>query len=358
LEVNFWGLVAAIILAGLAYLLNRVVSQAPTPVVHYSDLKDVQQSNWKVRLSRWTKPLFFTALAFFLAALANPHFYIQKEASAIINPQRNPTEGIAIYLALDQSGSMSEKINRTQTKIDLVKTVSSEFVKQRPDDLIGLIFFARTAQVTAPLTLDHQAILNELAKFHNVNNQEDDGTAIGYAIFKAANLIAATKHYANDLIGKGQAAYDIKNSILVVVTDGLQDPSLLDEGNRLRFMSLEEAAGFAKEQGVKVYLINVDPQFNSAQYEPHRKLMKRITELTGGRFYLLDTSTSLNQVFADINKLEKSKIVDPLLNQGLSKEEQPNLYRKVMLYPYLLAMGLFLLGSLLLLNTSFLRKIP
>lgn len=356
--VNFWGLIAALILAGLAYLLSRFANKVPSPTVNYSNLKNVQSSNWRVRLSKVTMPLFYTSLVFFLAALADPHFFIQKDSPGVLNPQHNPTEGIAIYLALDQSGSMSEKINRTQTKIDLVKTVSSEFVKQRPDDLLGLIFFARTAQVVAPLTLDHQAILNELSKFTNVQNQEDDGTAIGYAIFKAANLIAATKHYAQDLIGKGQPAYDIKNAILVVVTDGLQDPNILDEGNRLRFMSLEEAAQFAKEQGVKVYLINVDPQFNSSQYEPHRKLMKRITELTGGRFYLLDATTSLNQVFDDINKLEKSQIIDPLASQGISKEEQPNLYRKIALYPYLLGLGLLILGLVLLLNTSLLRKIP
>lgn len=358
MEVNFWGLIAAVTLALLAFGLSRLTKRVPSPFVYFSNLKNLQTNNWKVHLSKLIKPLSYLSLGSFLVALADPHFFIQKETPGILNPQHNPTEGIAIYLALDQSGSMSEKINRTQTKIDLVKEVSSSFVKQRPDDLIGLIFFARASQVIAPLTLDHVAILKELKKFNNVQNQEDDGTAIGYAIFKAANLIAATKHYANDLIGKGKAAYDIKNAILVVVTDGLQDPSIKDEGNRLRFMSLEEAAQFAKEQGIKVYLINVDPQFNSSQYEPHRKLMKRITELTGGRFYIVDTSTSLDQIFNDINQLEKSAIVDPLLNQGVAKEEQPNLYRKVSLYPYFLALGLTLLGIVLLLNTTVLRKIP
>ena len=358
MEVSFWGLITALTLAVLAYALSKIAFRKPTPVVHFSNLQGIQGESWKVRLSRKTNSLFYLSLACFLVALANPHFYSEKESLGVIDPQRNPTEGIAIYLALDQSGSMSEKVNRAKTKIDLVKSVSSEFVKQRPDDLIGLIFFARTAQVVAPLTLDHQAILKELSTLNYVQNSEDDGTAIGYAIFKAANLIAATKHYAQDLAERGKLAYEIKNAILVVVTDGLQDPSAKDEGNRLRFMSLDEAAQFAKEQGVKVYLINVDPQFNSAQYEPHRKLYKRITELTGGRFYLLDATTSLDHVFDDINKLEKSKIVDPLLNQGLSKEEQPNRYRLITLYPYLLGLGLFLLGLVLFLNTSFLRKIP
>lgn len=358
MEVSFWGLLIALTLAGLAYALSKSVGRNPSPVVHFSDVNDYPSESWRVWLSHKTPLLFYLSLACLLAALANPHFYVEKQTQGVLDPQRNPTEGIAIYLALDQSGSMSEKVNRTQTKIDLVKSVSSEFVKQRPDDLIGLLFFARTAQVVAPLTLDHQAILKDLSQFHAVQNPDDDGTAIGYAIFKAANLIAATKHYSQELAGAGKPAYEIKNAILVVVTDGLQDPSAKDEGNRLRFLSLDEAAQFAKEQGVKVYLINVDPQFNSAQYEPHRKLYKRITELTGGRFYLLDASLSLNQVFDDINKIEKSAIVDPLLNQGLSKEEQPNRYQLVALYPYFLGAGLFLLGLVLLLSTRFLRKIP
>lgn len=352
----------ALLFLALAFLLNRFKKRQPKPHVHFSSLKDFKgnSGSWRGWLEKCLPYLFYGALASFLLAFVDPHFFLPKKG-AQENPNNNPTEGIAIYLALDQSGSMSEQVafSRTkQTKIDLVKQVTSQFVKDRPNDLLGLIFFARTAQVVAPLTLDHAAILKDLKTFDNVKNEEQDGTAIGYAIYKGANLIAATRHYAESLNSKEQAAYTIKNAILVVVTDGLQDPNKLDEGNRLRFMSLQEAAQFAKDQKVKVYIINVDPTFSTDQYEPHRRLMKRITELTGGNFYLVDNVNNLEAIFADINQLEKSKLPEGVLGKAIPKEEQPHLYKKIAFYPYFIGLGLLLLALSLFLQTVVLRRVP
>ena len=272
-------------------------------------------------------------------------------------------------MLLDQSGSMAEQVAATIDgkrenirKEDLLKKVTREFIEGnpsvglegRPNDLIGLVAFARVPQVLSPLTLDHQQILKELAKVDVVKKPDEDGTAMGYAIFKTANMIAATKHYAAELTRKGSPSYDIKSSIIILVTDGLQDPSILDKNSRLRNMGLEEAAAYAKENGVRLYLINIDPGTYSEQLAPQRRQMERITKLTGGRLYIVNDPGDIAQIYASIDQLEKSV----LPQKGISKEKQPHLYRRISFYPYLIALGMLFLLASFLLQTTLARKVP
>src|SRR5205807_5362083 len=104
-----------------------------------------------------------------------------------------------------------------------------------------------------------------------------------------ASLIAATRHYGEELMGEeGRSAYHIKNAIIILVTDGFQAAHPDDKNHQYRNMSVEAAAQFAKEHDVRVYVINVDPSFATEEFAPHRRLMERITTLTGGKFYLMD----------------------------------------------------------------------
>lgn len=327
------------------------------------------QKNWKIRASYFPYFLNFGALALFLIAFLDPHFFIPKKPHSVEKKQGIPTEGIAIYLLLDQSGSMAQEVTATINgnrqnirKEDLLRQVTSEFVKGnpaiglegRPNDLIGLVTFARVPEVLSPLTLDHQAILNDIAKIHVVKKRDEDGTAMGYAIFKTANMIAATKHYAAELAQKGSPAYNIKSSIIILVTDGLQDPSILDKNSRLRNMGLEEAANYAKQNDVRLYIINIDPNTYSDELAPQRHQMERITQLTGGRLFIVNDPGDLEQIYATIDHLEKSV----LPQEGLSKEKQPHLFKRVSLYPYFLAVGMLLLLAAFLMNTTVLRKVP
>ena len=72
-------------------------------------------------------------------------------------------------------------------------------LKGRPNDLIGLVTFARGAQVLSPLTLDDEAVIDQLKKLQVVTDEKQDATAIGYAVYKTVDLIAAAKHYAQEL---------------------------------------------------------------------------------------------------------------------------------------------------------------
>jgi Ca-activated chloride channel homolog len=221
--------------------------------------------------------------------------------------------------------------------------------------LIGIVSFARIPKVVVPLTLDQDVLIDRLNELELVKDPADDGTAMGYAIFKTANLIAATRHFAEDLKEKEKTAYAIKHAIMIVVTDGFQDPSRLDYGNRLRTIELDEVATYAKEQGIRLYIVNIDPHFSSSvEFAPHRRQMVTLTEMTGGHFYSVSKSQDLQQVFETIDHVEKEEI--PV---NLSPEENLKFaYRRVSLFPYLILLGFICFLSALFLDTTFLKKIP
>lgn len=346
-----------------------------TPHIKFSFLQPLLDSRFstKQNYAKLPRKLLYAALAFFALAFIDPHYFVEKppeeKKDAPLQKVNIPSEGIAIYLVLDQSGSMSGEVRarrETITKMDLLKRVTKDFVlgnqKQglqgRPQDMMGLVTFARGAQVLAPLTLDHQAIVDHLNKLQYTTDINLDGTAIGYAIYKTANLIAATRHYAQELEGEGKPAYTIKNSIMILVTDGLQAPNPLDKDKEFRNVELLDAATYAKEQGVKLYIINVEPRIASKEFSAHRSIMKKITELTGGKFYMVDNNINLARIYSEIDQLEKSTL--PLESQYITppKSMQPHLYQRVSFYPYLVALGMGCALLAIFLETRVLRRVP
>jgi len=334
--------------------------------------------SWKSSFYKLPQYLFVLSLLLLAIALIDPRFYVKRE-NQIVPPGNLSVEGIALYIVLDQSGSMKEKVDvigingrrEITTKIDLLKQAVKVFIQGdpklglsgRPNDLIGLVEFARAAQVIVPLTLDHKAIIDKLDKFDVVQDRTLDGTAIGYAIFKTANLIVNTRQYALDMIGKGKPAYEIKSSVILLVTDGLQDPNPLDDGKRWRQVSPLEAAQYAKDNNIRLYIVNVEPSLATAQYQPNLNQMKRAAESTGGQFYMLDKGSSLLKIYSAINALEGSAI--PLSDQlkkdvesTVSKDQLPNIYQANLLYPYLLFAALAALFTAVVLETTVLRRFP
>jgi Ca-activated chloride channel family protein len=370
-EIDFWALFILFLIGAVIYLARKWSFQFSKPHFRFSNLNVFLNTSpsWRTHLAPLSKWLGFLSLALFSLAFIDPRFYLPKDG----NYSQAPSKGIAIYLVLDQSGSMKNNVvtmlpsgtYESIKKTELLKKLSTEFIKGnpqaglqgRPNDLIGLVYFARTAHVIAPLTLNHSSILKDLDKFNTVQNKNEDGTAIGYAIFKTTNLIAATQHFAEDLKNNESPAYDIKNAIIILVTDGFHDPNTLDDNNPLRSIGVLGAAEYAKEKKVKVYVINVEPAMASEQYAPNRRQMQQATEITGGHFYMLDNSTSLLQAYADIDKLEKS-ILPTQTSNITSKDEAPHLYRRISLYPTLIALGMVTLLLSVLVKTILIRQIP
>lgn len=354
----------ALILSGalgiMTFLIrNFLISRFPSPHLLFSNVAALTNSSaWRVKLTSLPKWLYYAALFCFMAAFIDPHFI--SEHNKIVPPTASiiSTEGLAIYLVLDQSGSMAQKVpfknpkgqSQEIAKIDLLKQITEKFIVHQSDDLIGLIFFARIPFVASPLTLDHATLIAELNKMEVVKKQQEDGTSLGYAIFKAANLIAATRRYAEELGSANHAQYTIKSAIIIAVTDGVQNASDLDKGNRWRTMELEEAAEFAKSQNVHLYIINIDPAFSTQKYAPHRRQMQKMADLTGGRLYLATEEQDLKQIYANINQLEKSQI--PQLGETSTQ------IRVFSFYPYFILAGIacFFLGCLL--ETLYFKVIP
>ena len=314
-EIDFAALSILLPLGAFFFILWRWSQRFESPRLKFSNLADLrsERRGWRERYARLPFNLGLLALGLFALAYLDPHYYMPRGEGLSAPPVKQtnlPTEGIAIYLVLDQSSSMSRPVTATSpegrresvTKMELLKQVTRDFVKGnpetglhgRPNDLIGLVSFARGAQVVAPLTLDHEAILEQLGKLEDVKDPQKDGTAMGYAIFKTANLIAATRHYAQELTGAGKPAYEIKNAIMILVTDGFPAPSSLDEGKRLRNIELPEAAAYARRKGIRLYVVNVEPRIASETFAAHRKMMKSIADTTGGRFYFVEGAQDLS----------------------------------------------------------------
>jgi Ca-activated chloride channel family protein len=195
-------------------------------------------------------------------------------------------------------------------------------------------------------------LLQKLEELKPLMDEKDRGTAIGYAVFKTVNLIVGTRNYAQDLKGKGKPAYEIKNAIIVLITDGFQNINPGDTDKRLRTIDVREAAKYAKENGIRLYVINVDANMAKEEFTPHRKIMQNVTELTGGQFFIVGTNQSLEDIYHDIDRLEK----DLLPNEAIL--QPPEAYTRISYYPYFLGLGLIALALSLILSTTLLRRFP
>lgn len=255
-------------------------------------------------------------------------------------------QGVALYMLLDRSGSMGETVNYSyqgsgwnkETKFTKLKQLTAKLIEQLPHALIGVIAFARTPEVLSPLTLDHQALLTKLSSLEVVRNPEEDGTAMGYALYKAAHLIETLRK---------NSGYPIKDAFLLVITDGLQDPHPEDGGDRLRAMSLQEAANFVKKVGAHADVISIDPKINSSQLAPNKKELETAVNYTGGQLIVTENIDQLEGLFDQVQKAVESKI---------RVTEAPLLYQ--LFYPYFVVTGLFCMAIGFVLEEGWLRRFP
>jgi len=329
---------------GLLFLKSRFHFQKPALLLSRSFVP-LRKKGLKEKLHSLEMPLRWGALFCFGIALSNPERVFHKEQIKV----EAATKGIAIYFLVDRSGSMQEKITPEVAKIDWVRHATAGFIKKRTNDLMGLIAFARKADLLSPLTLDHATLQNKLDEMKVAKTEAEDGTVIGYSIFKTVNLIVGTRHFAAELKGREKSAYSIKNQIIVVLTDGLQSPNPLDRNNPFRFMGLKNAAQFAQENEVRIYFIGVVPDQEREAFMDQMHTFKEAVENTGGHFYLTPNEESLAAIYDSIDAIEKSDVVSKSVHVGK---------KAVSLAPYFAACGLFLLVASILIETCFARLIP
>jgi len=261
--------------------------------VQYSSTQTLRQvaRETRSRAGRWLTTLNLAALALLVVGLARPQFgHSTKNVQA---------SGIDLILAMDVSGSMQAldfKLNgEPANRLDVVKSVVSKFIEERPNDRIGIVAFAGAPYLVSPLTLDHDWLLQNLDRVQI--GVVEDGTAIGSAIATSVNRL-------RDQPGKSK--------LVVLLTDG--------QNNAGKVLP-DTAAQAARALGVKVYTIGagvrgqapvpVTDAFGNkrlvmAKVDVDEESLQKIADETGGKFYRATDTDSLKKIYSQINRLEKT----------------------------------------------------
>lgn len=310
------------------YLMYRKKSE---PTMRMSDTRAYRYAprSWRVMLMPLQLLLRLAVFVLLILVLARPQTQ---------NSWKNETmEGIDIMLAMDVSTSMLAE-DLKPNRIEAAKQVAADFIIGRPNDNIGLTIFAGEAFTQCPMTTDHASLLNLL---HNVRTDIaqrliEDGTAIGMGLANAVSRLKDSK---------------AKSKVVILLTDG---------SNNRGDLSPMTAAEIAKSFAIRVYTIGVGtnkvapypmPVAGGVQYinipvEIDTKMLQDIASATEGDFYRATNNKELQQIYKEIDKLEKSK----LNVKKFSKRYEA--YQ-----PFAIAAVILLLLEILLRITIF-RKLP
>jgi Ca-activated chloride channel homolog len=296
-----WLLLLLLALPVLAWLKGK---RGSPPAFLYSSVQLVRAvlNVSRSRSGGFLAALRWFALAIFVVALAQPQL--------TKNQTQVKASGIDIAVAVDLSGSMSsedfEVAGGRVSRIEMAKTVLKKFIEKRPGDRIGLIAFATDAFIVTPLTLDHDFVLQNLNRFKidpfdpNDNLIDGNSTAIGSGLGTAINRLRDLKS---------------KSKIVILMTDGQNN------SGKLAPLVVAEAA---KSLGVKVYTIGVgmrgkapmpaQDMFGRRGYrmipvDIDEDTLTKIADMTGGKYYRADNAERFQEIYADIDKLEKSEAV-------------------------------------------------
>jgi len=308
------------------YMTNNNRDQARIKV---STVRSFTVRSWKNRFRHW--PFIFRLLAItaLIFALARP----QKRN----DQQQTEGEGIDIVLCMDVSGSMGSR-DILPSRMEVAKQVAEEFVRSRPVDRIGLVIFSGESFTQCPVTTDRNTLITQIQHLES-RRYLKDGTVIGEGLATAVDRLSDSKG---------------KSKVVILLTDGKEDPP------ETRLIDPLTALEIAKSKGVKVYAIgmgaapssiventgNVSFQKNPLVDFLDEDLLKKMADETGGQFFRAKDKEGLQDIYRQIDKLEKSKVEV----QSFKRYEERFI-------PFLLAALLFVFLEQLL-NFTLFRKFP
>lgn len=240
------------------------------------------------------KPVLFVfrllALTAIITALARPQ-------SEDISSKTKTTKGIDIVMAVDVSSSMLAK-DLKPNRLVALKEVAADFIRERPNDRIGIVAFSGESYTKTPITSDKSLVLNGLREI--TYGQLTDGTAIGMGLATSVNRLKDSKALSK---------------VIILLTDGV---------NNSGFIEPETAAELAVEYGIKTYTIaigtngnalspiayNADGSFRYGMQEVQIdvELLKNIAKATGGKYFRATDNKKLEAIYDEINKLEKTEV--------------------------------------------------
>jgi len=287
-------LLLLLLLPLLAWLKGK---QGKPPAFVYSSVQLVRGilNVTRTRSGAFLAALRWLILALLIIALAQPR--LTKSETRVT------ASGVDIVVALDMSGSMASEdfeVGRERlSRLAMAKEVLKKFIEKRPNDRIGIVAFATQAYIASPLTLDHEFLLQNLARLE-LGTIENNSTAIGSALSTAINRLRELKS---------------KSKIVILMTDGQNN------AGKVAPLTVAEAA---KTLGVKVYTIGVGTRGEApmpAGRNPFTRQMvyrmmpvdidedtlQKIADMTTGKYYRADNSQRFQAIYAEIDKLERTE---------------------------------------------------
>ncbi len=276
--------------------------------------------SWKLRIQPILPILYTLGLFAIIIAIARPQKGIDE---SIIR-----TEAVDIILLLDLSESMDtrdfNRANQPISRLDASKEVIEKFLKNRPNDRIGMVGFASLPYAVAPLTLDHLWLTERMMSLHT-DMLDGRRTAIGDGIASAINRLRDS---------------DAKSKVIILLTDG---------ENNTGSLSPENAATAAEALDIKIYTIGAaGPRmgFFSARNEIDEEMLMELAKTTNGKFYRARNLASLEAIYDEIDNLEKTEI----------EVEQYTRYQEV--GEIWILLSIILLSSEQILSTSKIGRLP
>ncbi len=280
-------------------------------------------------LKYWIKHGLFAlkmiAIALILVAFSRP----QSSSSW----QDITTEGIDIIIAVDISGSMLAE-DFSPNRLQAAKEVAMNFIEGRPNDRMGLVVYSGESFTQCPLTTDHDVLKNLFLEIKN--GMIEDGTAIGLGLANAVNRLKDS---------------EAKSKVVILLTDGIN--------NRGSIPPLT-AAEIAKAFDVRVYTIGMGSYgsapmpfrspfggitYQNVEVKIDEESLQEIASLTDGKYFRATDNQKLEDIYAEIDQMEKSKI--EVTEYRKKKEEY---------YPWLL-IGLLFLVLEFILQKTYLRSV-
>jgi Ca-activated chloride channel family protein len=227
------------------------------------------------------------AISLLILALARPQTNMNRQDISV--------EGIDIVLATDISSTMLAEDLRPN-RLEAAKEVAVEFISNRPDDRIGLVVFSGESFTQCPLTSNHALLIN---LYKDISfGMIDDGTAIGDGLATAVNRLKESK---------------TKSKVIILLTDGINNMGSIDP---------QSAAEIAELYGIRIYTIGVGTmgtalvpvrtqfgmQYQRMEVQIDEALLQKVSALTNGKYFRATNKQKLQEVYKEIDRLEKSKI--------------------------------------------------
>ena len=271
--------------------LNYFYGNRKISFLKISSIKGFNHKTLKIKFLPFLDIFRYVAISLLIIAIARPQI-------VDVSTQTKTSKGIDIVIAVDVSSSMLAQ-DLKPNRLQALKSVAKEFIKDRVSDRIGLVVYAGESYTKTPVTSDKAVIIKSLDEI-NFDGVIEDGTAIGMGLATSVNRLKDSK---------------AKSKVIILLTDGVNNSGFIDPST---------AADLALSFGIKTYTIGLGSNGNAlapiainpngtfrygmTKVEIDEKLLESIAKQTGGLYFRATDNERLKDIYQEINKLEKTEV--------------------------------------------------